>query len=348
MSHTLMLSSANGKEDISRAGDILRNGGVVAIPTETVYGLAANALDCEAVKKIFTAKGRPQDNPLIVHISSFDDVFSLCDGISDIAVAIMKAFWPGPLTAVLKKKPIIPDIVTCGLPNVGIRFPSHRTAREVIESAGVPLAAPSANLSGKPSPTCAAHVAQDMEGRIDAILDGGECEIGVESTVVDLTGEHPVILRPGGVTLEQMISVAPGTTTADFNRELKEGENPLSPGMKYRHYAPLSHVRLVRGDADRAAEYIKNKLKSGDEIRGVMCFSEYKDVFLSTGAHVVVSYGGRYDVSAQSKEMFSAMRAFDETPVSCIYIQASADVSGMGLALDNRLMRAAGFDVINV
>ncbi|MBR4889425.1 MAG: threonylcarbamoyl-AMP synthase, partial [Clostridia bacterium] len=257
---------------IERVGDILRCGGLAAIPTETVYGLAANALNGKAVAGIFAAKGRPVDNPLIVHICDISQWESLVQYIPENARRLAEAYWPGPLTIILPKADCIPEEVSPGLSTVSVRFPSHPAAQAVIRAAGCPLAAPSANLSGKPSPTTALHVLEDMNGRIDAILDGGSCDVGVESTVITLATPVPRLLRPGGVTLEQLQAVL-GEVEVDpaVTHELAAGAEVASPGMKYKHYAPQSDVVIVGGSREKAAAYIRNHFEPGDR---VLCFEE--------------------------------------------------------------------------
>ena len=342
---TLRLDPKKDTAAVRTAAGIIKRGGLVAMPTETVYGLAANAFDEAAVENIFRAKGRPQDNPLIVHIADIAMLDELCTDISDMARNIARAFWPGPLTVILKKRPVIPDVVTCGLDSVGIRFPSHKTAQALILEAGLPLAAPSANTSGKPSPTCAAHVLLDMDGRIDAVLDGGECEIGVESTVLNLTGDVPVILRPGGVTLEMIKKIAPEARAADFNRTPDAGERVLSPGMKYRHYAPKAPVTLITGGAADAARYIEAHADRAG--LGIMCFDECEAVFRPLTPYIH-TYGRRDDLLSQSSHIFSALRAFDSEPVKRIFVYATGDTRGLGMAINNRLSKAAGFDIVNL
>ncbi len=235
-------------EGFARAAQILRSGGLVGIPTETVYGLAANALDGAAAAKIFAAKGRPADNPLIVHISKFEQIYDLVTEVPDSAKKLAKAFWPGPMTMILPKAPCIPNEVSAGLPTVAIRFPSHPAAQRIITESGLPLAAPSANTSGRPSPTTAQHVLHDLSGKIDAVLDGGPCGVGVESTVITLATNPPRLLRPGGITLEQLRAVL-GTVEMDdaVLHPLKEGVRAVSPGMKYKHYSPKANVIILKG-----------------------------------------------------------------------------------------------------
>ncbi len=321
-----------------RAGEILRAGGVVAIPTETVYGLAASALDEGAVARIFAAKGRPSDNPLIVHISSLSQLALLWKQTPESALTLARAFWPGPLTMVLPKTDAVPACVSAGLDTVGVRMPSHPLARAVIEQAGVPLAAPSANASGRPSPTTAEDVLEDMDGKIDAVLDGGPCSVGVESTVVDLTGPCPRILRPGAVTLE-MIEAALGKTEVDsaVTRAVQSGERPRAPGMKYRHYAPRAPVTVYDGAPARTAAHIASLLQPGD---GVLCFDDCKSSF--SACENVVCYGQSCDVAAQGRALFSALRAFDSLPCTRILAQGCRPW-GEGAAVRNRLHKAAGF-----
>ena len=260
---TLLLSD-HCPDDIQRAGDILRQGGLVAIPTETVYGLAANALDGEAVKKIYQAKGRPSDNPLIVHISRFSQLAPLVREVPESAQKLAAAFWPGPLTIILPKSDVIPQQTSGGLDTVAVRCPSHPTARAVIDAAGVPLAAPSANLSGKPSPTTFLHVREDLTGRVDALLDGGDCDVGVESTVLTLATPVPRLLRPGGVTLSQLRQVL-GQVEVDpaVLHQMEAGQKAASPGMKYKHYSPAADVVIVDASPEDYVEYVNQRWTAG-------------------------------------------------------------------------------------
>ena len=264
-------------ESLSRAGELIRAGGLVAFPTETVYGLGANALDADAVRRIFEAKGRPGDNPLIVHISRVDQLSPLITGApSPAARALMDACWPGPMTLIFPKSPAVPAEVTAGLDTVAVRFPVHPAARSLIEAARRPIAAPSANRSGRPSPTTAAHVLEDMDGRVPLILDGGACAVGLESTVIDVTGDTPRILRPGGVTPERIAEICGGVTVDDaVLRPLREGERPRSPGMKYRHYAPTGALTIVQGGADAVRDYL---LKANDELKKAMAYTGTGDL----------------------------------------------------------------------
>ena len=334
--------AACGCDEVERAAAILRRGGLLGIPTETVYGLGANGLDEQAVRSIFEAKGRPQDNPLILHIPSADWLTRYCVEIPDSAYALAERFWPGPLTMILKRRENVPDVTTGGLDTVGVRCPNHAVTLAIIEAAGVPVAAPSGNLSGRPSPTCARHMIEDMDGRIDGIVDGGACGVGVESTIIDLTGEMPRLLRPGGLPLEALREVL-GEVAVDkaVLAPLAEGEKPRAPGMKYRHYAPKAPVTVVTGDSRAAAEYIREWAGNGT---GVICFEEYRDLFTDC---TVESIGRADDQAEQARRIFDALRAFDETNVTEIFAQCPGD-EGLGLAIANRLKKAAGFHVIEL
>lgn len=330
----------NDPADIARAGELLRAGEVVGIPTETVYGLAANALDAAAVQKIFTAKGRPADNPLIVHIADLSQWEPLVQEITAPAKKLAEAFWPGPLTIILPKSDRVPMQTSGGLQTVGVRFPSHPAAQAVIRAAGVPLAAPSANRSGQPSPTTFSHLCEDMDGRVAALVDGGDCGVGVESTVLSLAGERPRLLRPGGVTLAQLERVL-GEVDVDpaVLHQLQEGAVVSSPGMKYRHYAPRATVRLMDGSPQRYAEFVNDRL-ANDPAGYALCFEE--DVPYLHGN--TLSYGGRFDSETQAHRLFTALHHLDELGAS-IVIAHSPKKSGVGLAVYNRLIRAAGFCV---
>lgn len=334
------------EQKIQQAAEILKRGGLLGIPTETVYGLGANGLNETAVANIFKAKGRPQDNPLILHIPDVGWLDRYCTDIPQTAYALASRFWPGPLTMILKRRDIVPNIVTANLDTVGMRCPDHALCRKIIAAADVPVAAPSGNTSGRPSPTTAAHMLEDMDGKIDAIMEGGACNVGVESTIIDLTCHPPRLLRPGGVTLEQLREVL-GEVDVDkaVTRALQEGEKPRAPGMKYRHYAPKAPVTVVTGEADKSAAYIESQLSRGD---GVICFEEFADDFRTlTGEELVMSIGPAADKGEQARNVFDALRRFDHTRVSAIWAQCP-DASGIGLAIANRLNKAAGFHIIEV
>ena len=324
----------------NRAVEILRRGGLVGIPTETVYGLGADGLNPQAVENIFAAKGRPQDNPLILHIPSADWLARYCQDIPEAAYTLARRFWPGPLTLILRRKPVVPDVVTAGLDTVGMRCPDHALCRKIIAGLDRPIAAPSGNTSGRPSPTSAAAMEEDMDGKIDAIVDGGECTVGVESTILDLTVTPPRLLRPGGITLEQLKDVL-GEVAVDnaVRRLLAAGEQPRAPGMKYRHYAPKAPVTVIQGAPQATARYIADHLTPKT---GVICFSEFSGLFPGPLTQVIGPSG---DQAAQARHIFRALRAFDHQDVDQILAQAPQD-TGLGLAVANRLNKAAGFHIV--
>ena len=331
------------EEKISAAAKILRDGGLLGIPTETVYGLAANGLDPAAVKRIFEAKGRPQDNPLILTIPGQQWLPRYCRDIPPLAYVLARKFWPGPLTMILKcRTDVVPSVITAGLDTVAMRCPAHPVTAAIIREAGVPVAAPSANTSGRPSCTTAQDVLEDMDGKIDAIFDGGACAVGVESTIIDLTCTPPRLLRPGGLPLESLQEVL-GEVAVDkaVLSLLKDGEKPRAPGMKYRHYAPHAPVTVVTGDAARAAQYIRAHVGAN---AGVICFSEYTALFADCCCH---DLGSVADKAEQARRVFDALRQFDHEPVTEIFAQCP-DPTGLGLAVSNRLKKAAGFHVVEV
>ena len=335
------LRTEQDAQSIEQAADILRRGGLLAIPTETVYGLGANGLDETAVLHIFEAKGRPQDNPLILHIPDAGWLERYCEDVPDAAYKLAERFWPGPLTMILKKKPCVPLRTTGGLETVGMRCPDHAVTRAIIEASGVPVAAPSANTSGRPSCTTAEHVREDMWGKIDGIVDGGPCQVGVESTIIDLTVTPPQLLRPGGLPLESLRG-ALGEVTVDkaVTQKMADGEKPRAPGMKYRHYAPKAPVTVVTGGAKASARYLLTHAAGN---AGIICFDEFVPVFES---HIVHPLGASGDKRAQAQHVFDALRTFDETDVPEIWAQCP-DSKGLGLAIGNRLKKAAGFHVEN-
>ena len=334
------------KNDVQRAAELLRAGKLVGIPTETVYGLGANGLDPEAVERIFAAKGRPQDNPLILHIPSADHLARYCRDIPDSAYALTEAYWPGPLTMILPRREVVPDVVTAGLDTVGMRCPSHPVCRAILEAADIPVAAPSGNTSGRPSPTTAAHMWEDMDGKIEAIVDGGPCTVGVESTIIDLTCTPPRLLRPGGITLEQLEAVL-GEVAVDpaVTRLMGAGEKPKAPGMKYRHYAPKAPVTVVAGDPAKSAAYIAAHAAPED---GIICFDEFLPLFTRRlETRPVMDLGPAGNKEEQARHIFDALRSFDHTQVRAIWAQCP-DSKGIGLAITNRLNKAAGFHIIEV
>ncbi|KJF25886.1 L-threonylcarbamoyladenylate synthase [Clostridium aceticum] len=334
------------EEEMRKAAEILKKNGTVAFPTETVYGLGANALSQEAVEKIFQAKGRPSDNPLIVHIAKVEDIKSLVKQVPMEAEAVMRAFWPGPLTIVLEKTEILPESITAGLSTVAIRMPAHPIAAKLIEMAEVPVAAPSANISGRPSPTTGKHVLEDLKGRVDAIIIGGSCEVGVESTVLDMTGGVPTILRPGGITREMLLKVL-DRVEVDTALKGEEGAVPKSPGMKYTHYAPKAQVYIVKGEEEGVSKKIKqlaNEYKQQGKEVGIICFDETRRYY---DKEVLKSMGSRNELKTVAANLFKVLRAFDETKVEVILAEAVEEVE-LGQAIMNRLTKAAGYRVIYV
>lgn len=342
--YTKILSSS--QIDIQTAAAVLKDGGLVAMPTETVYGLAANALDGGAVRRIFEAKGRPMDNPLIVHIAQIEDIgrFNLVADFPEKARRLAEAFWPGPLTVIMQKGPAIPDEVSAGLDTVAIRLPSHPAARALIRESGLPLAAPSANTSGKPSPTSAKHVIDDMDGRIEAILDGGACQVGVESTVITVASDVPRILRPGVVTREEIEAViGPVEVDKAVLSKLENNEKAASPGMKYKHYAPRARVILVRGSDEKYTAFV-NRCYRRDGDCAALCYAEDVEKIDAP----TVSLGSKSDLKQQAQALFDALRAVDEIDgVNTVYAHCPS-AQGVGMALYNRLIRAAAFQVLNL
>ncbi len=329
-------------ESVALAARLIREGEVVAFPTETVYGLGANALDAAAVAKIFQAKGRPQDNPLIVHIFTPEQLMLYGRDIDERCLKLAGAFWPGPLTMVVRRAETVPGVVCCGLDTVGIRCPQDAGARALLETAGLPIAAPSANISGRPSPTTARHVLADLNGKIPLILDGGACRVGVESTVISMAGPVPVLLRPGIISRGQIeavigeISVSPAVT-----RQVSEDMPVQSPGMKYRHYAPRAAMTVVNGELAAAAEYIN---RFADAKTGILCFAGEAECF-SVGQ--VIELGPQDDAHALSHNLFAALRSFDEMDVRMIFARLCRN-DGEFSGVYNRLCKAAGFNVIRV
>ena len=337
-----ILFTENTKENIEKAAEIIRRGGLLGIPTETVYGLGANALNADACRRIYEAKGRPQDHPLIIHVPDASWLSRYCEKVPESAYRLAEAFWPGPLTMILPKKEIVPYRTTGGLETVGVRCPNHPVTLAVIAAADVPIAAPSGNTSGRPSPTSAADMLEDMDGKIDGIFDGGPCGVGVESTIIDLTCQPPRLLRAGGLPLEELERVL-GTVLVDkcITQLMTDGERPRAPGMKYRHYAPKAPVTVVTGDGKNSAAYIAAHAPEG---AGVICFSEFRAQFPGCVVHEL---GPEGDKSEQARRVFDALREFDATDVTEIFAQCPDD-AGLGLAIGNRLKKAAGFHVVEV
>lgn len=330
------------KKSINQASDLLKAGEVVGVPTETVYGLAGDATNKYAIKKIFEAKGRPNDNPLIVHISSMDMLTGVVSFVSDDAKKLASVFWPGPLTMVMPKGDKICKETCAGLNSVGVRMPANDIAREIIEISGVPFAAPSANLSGKPSPTTAQDVYNDMYGKIELIIDGGECEAGIESTVVSMLNETPIILRPGIVTKEDIEQVLGKEVLVA--KEVTEGVSSdsavLSPGMKYKHYSPKADVIILKGDLDKFINFLEKNATSED---CAMCFDgEEKLIRIKS-----LTYGKADDAKSQAHNLFSSLRKCDELNVKRVFARCP-ETRGVSLAVYNRLIRSAGFKVIEL
>lgn len=335
---------ARSAGEIRRAAEILQSGGLVVIPTETVYGLGGSATDAEAARKIYEAKGRPSDNPLIIHVADPKDAERYAE-TSETYYRLAKAFMPGPLTVILPKKDTVPLSVTGGLPTVAVRCPAHPVARAIIEAAGVAVAAPSANLSGKPSPTSAEHVIADLSGRVDMIVDGGESEIGLESTIVSLDGKNATLLRPGAITADALLCVCDSVTVSRAVAEkLKENERPLSPGMKYRHYAPDAPLVLLSGDDDSA---VLAFLRAEQEKEGgcvILCFDEEVPHLKADG---LLPVGKKEDLTMQAHTLFSRLREADRMNARIVYAHLPPK-SGLGLALYNRMIRAAAHTVLEI
>ena len=332
---------------ISQAGKIIKNGGLVAFPTETVYGLGGDALNRESSKKIYAAKGRPSDNPLIVHIADIRDMDGIVLKVTENALKLAERFWPGPLTMILKKSDLVPLETTGGLDSVAIRMPVHKTAAAFIKAAGGYVAAPSANISGKPSPTSAKYVIQDMDGRIDMIIDGGDSGIGLESTIVDLTGDIPVLLRPGYITVEQLREVL---GNVDVDKTILDGdckERPKAPGMKYRHYAPKGELTIVEGQALAVVEKINELTHEAERKNKKVCVIATDENADSYEAGVIKSIGSRNDEDIIAHRLYTILRECDDENVDVIYSE-SFDSAGIGQAIMNRLLKAAGHHMIHI
>lgn len=341
---TLLLTPT--EESLALAAAALRQGQLVGMPTETVYGLGANALDEDAVRAIFAAKGRPADNPLIVHVPTIAAAEPLCH-IDGRSRRVMEHFCPGPLTLLLPKKPVVPAVVNAGLASVAIRIPAHPIARRLLELSGVPVAAPSANTSGKPSPTTARHVYDDLAGRLHSIVDGGECEVGLESTVVDMTREVPTVLRPGGITPDMLLEVLDEVAVADsVLRPLREGEKALSPGMLYKHYAPKGMLSLVKGEPARVAGLIRRlyaEAQAAGKSVQVLAFQEHMSSYEGLNVKCIGSLG---EPETIARSLFGTLREADKEGIDVLYSEV-LPAEGVGLAVMNRLSRAAGFRTID-
>ncbi len=338
------------EELLKKPAEILRKGGLVAFPTETVYGLGADALSEEAAGKIYAAKGRPSDNPLIAHIGDFDDLPPLVSAIPEAGEKLMKAFWPGPLTLIFPKSSLVPYGTTGGLDTVAVRMPADPVARALIRLAGVPVAAPSANTSGRPSPTTADHVWQDMNGKIDMIVDGGAVGIGVESTIIDVSGDEPVILRPGAITqemvsavLEKEVPLDPAIVSGPMNADVR----PKAPGMKYKHYAPKAELTLVEGETKDVIGAInrlaKEKLSQGFRV-GIICTEETREEY---DEGMVRSMGMRAREETIAHNLYGVLREFDDLEADVIFSE-SFSRDHLGQAIMNRLTKAAGYHILKV
>ncbi|MBA1340873.1 MAG: Threonylcarbamoyl-AMP synthase [ANME-2 cluster archaeon] len=341
------IGTSNLEEVIRTAAAIIKNGGIVAFPTETVYGLGADALNPDAVSRIFKAKGRPLDNPLIVHIADQERLDVVASDVPDSARSLMDAFWPGPLTMIFKRKDIVPDVTTCGLDTVATRMPDNPIARELIKEAGTPIAAPSANISGRPSPTIAEHVISDLSGRIDAVIDGGAVRVGVESTVLDMTPDIPVLLRPGGISIDQIREYVGEVLVGYTDRPAGAGEAVRSPGMKYTHYSPETRLVLVMGNSsavvdkisELAREYLDRNIRVGLLVTDETAKTDEMAEYVSPDR--VFLLGSRYDASAIASNLFAGLRYLDMEDTDVIIADGSMGIAGIGAAVLNRLKKAA-------
>ncbi len=337
--HIVIEDTAAQESELRAAASILQDGGLVVFPTETVYGLGGNGLDEDAAKKIYAAKGRPSDNPLIIHVAAPEDAEQYAY-TNPLYYRLAAAFMPGPLTVILPRRENIPTSVTGGLDTVAVRCPSHPVAHRLIELSGIPIAAPSANLSGKPSPTCAQDVIGDLDGRVDMILDGGDCEIGLESTIVKIEDDGIILLRPGGITYDALCMICEKVTVADaVTHQLAADERPLSPGMKYRHYAPNAPLILLSGSDGDVLEFLREEQKR--TCCAILCYDEEVEAL---SPEYLIPIGKRTDLETQAKRLFHALRRADSTPGAVIYAHLPP-MDGLGLALYNRMIRAAAHTV---
>lgn len=334
---------------IEKAGDIIKNGGLVAFPTETVYGLGGDAMNAKASAKIYEAKGRPSDNPLIAHIASQEMLDDLVEDVPEWSRKLMEAFWPGPMTLIFHKKNKVPDSTTGGLETLAVRFPNHPVAQALIKSAGTSIAAPSANISGRPSPTKGEHVIEDLDGRIDCIIDGGEVEVGIESTIIDCTGDAPMILRPGYITKEKIEDVVGETTVDPSILEKIEDVAPKAPGMKYKHYAPKADFVMYRGNANKVAEKIIGEANSKDAKVGIITVDQHLNLYEGlVGENVeVISLGDVDNLDSIAHALFNVLREFDEKQVEYI-VGETIPEENLGTAIMNRLTKAAGYQVKDI
>lgn len=332
---------------LKEAGDIIKRGGLVAFPTETVYGLGGDGLNPESSKKIYAAKGRPSDNPLIVHVADFDAVKKIVDDIPDVAYELAEKYWPGPLTMIMNKADIVPYETTGGLDTVAIRMPSNKIAAELIRQSGGYIAAPSANLSGRPSPTQARYCVEDLNGRVEMIIDGGSVGIGLESTIIDLTSEPPMVLRPGYITQEDLQELLGDVSVDKTILDANSKTAPKAPGMKYRHYAPKGDLTIIEGDPEAVADFINSeldKIKKDGKKTGVIATDETRRLY---NADAVKSVGSRNDEEEIARNLFAILREFDDENVEVMFSEGFND-TGIGQAIMNRLLKAAGHKVIKL
>lgn len=335
------------EEKIKEAADVIKNGGLVVFPTETVYGLGADALNAEAVEKIFKAKGRPQDNPLIIHVAS-KNVELYAEEIPEVANQLIDKFWPGPLTLILKKKSVIPGVTSANLNSIGIRMPDNEIARKLIELSNTTIAAPSANISGRPSPTDLQRCIEDLDGRVDCILGGPQSDIGVESTIVDCTVVPPLVLRPGGITLEMLREVDSRIEIDEaIMQKPKDNLKPKAPGMKYRHYAPKAKVTIISGERKKTVEKVKEMVHYNIEKGKNVCILTVEENEKEYTEGVKIILGSTFDLSTVAKNLFEALRRCDDLGADIILAEGY-EHKGVGVAIMNRLNKAAGFDIIEV
>lgn len=332
------------EDEIKEIAKAFSEGKLVVFPTETVYGLGANGFDEEACKNIFKAKGRPGDNPLILHIAEIDQVNELVSEIPDVAKDCMEMFWPGPLTMIMKRSEKISDVVTAGLDTVAIRMPSHEVAREILKECRLPIAAPSANISGRPSPTAFKHVEEDLKGKVDIIVDGGVTNVGIESTVIDMTSNPPMILRPGGVTYEELKVLIPDVTIDNTTIDAQDNATPKSPGQKYRHYAPKADAYCFAGNLEGVVKEVNKRIKENkDKKIAVLATTETKEDY--EGAYLLIDLGSRENMEVIAHNLFEALRQCDEEDVDLIYAEGF-DFRGIGAGIMNRLLKACGGKVV--
>lgn len=335
------------EKKIEEAAQIIKDGGIVAFPTETVYGLGADALNVEAVRKIFEAKGRPQDNPLIIHVSS-KDLGKYAYDVPEIAEKLTEKFWPGPLTVILKKKDIVPYVTSANLDSIGIRMPNNEIALKLIQLSGTTIAAPSANISGRPSPTDYERCIEDLNGKVDCILGGEHSDIGVESTIVDCTVKPPMVLRPGGITLEMLHKIDPSIyIDPAIMKKPDKNLKPKAPGMKYRHYAPKAKVTIISGNRNNAIQKIKEMVHYNIENNKKVCILTVEENEKEYNEGITISLGSLKNLTTVARSLFEALRKCDDLKADLVFAE-SFEEKGVGIAIMNRLNKAAGFDIINV